>query len=677
MEVGQRRPYSSAQQVELYRYVRDRVHEVHTHTIENLVNGREYHVRISAHDGDDYSTEWAESAATPQGVTDATAPSLQAASIDGDTLTLVYSEALDWDSVPGAGAFSVRTVEPSALQTVSSVAIDGFQVTLNLSGEVGAEGTVRVDYVVPTGADAAPIRDLSGNDAPALGFQLVEREMSVRREVCARTPGVGLALLDHVGVRDCRQLTPEVLSEIRRIEPFRRNIASLKAGDFDGLTRLEWLDLSLNRLTTLPAGAFAGLDRLRNLYLGYNRLESVPAAALSGLGGLRVLFLNHNGLENLSAGSLGGVSGLRYLRLDNNELQSLPQGVFENLTAIERLKVDTNPGSGDFSPRANAGEDQWQVPVGSTVELDGSSSEGGPWGDNVVYRWRQVDGTRVALRNADTERASFEFPDAPADAVLEFRLTVSAAGGIASSDDVRIGGGSPNSLHARSEDSNPFHARFENMPGRHDAMATFTFDLRFSEDIDGLGYRTVRDDALDVTGGRVVNARRLTRGSNQGWQVSVEPTSSGDIAISLPARACGEVGAICADDDRPLSGPVESIVVGPASDQFARNGSSRRQWNGTGGRDADCLDIGDWGHRRSGQRQVQLSVVAERRARGCGNRGSNRRELCPGRRRSRPRDQSAGDLHRRRRERGDADERGDRGGDRSAHGALRERSRVP
>ena len=113
--------------------------------------------------------------------------------------------------------------------------------------------------------------------------------------------------------------------------------------------------------------------------------------------------------------------------------------------------------------------------------------------------------------------------------------------------------------------STPLTARYENMPESHDGTSAFTFDLHFSEDIGGLSYRTVRDDALELTGGRVTKARRLTQGSNHGWRVTVEPTSSGDIAISLPARACSKTGAICTGDGRQLSSRAESTVAGPAS----------------------------------------------------------------------------------------------------------------
>ena len=105
-------------------------------------------------------------------------------------------------------------------------------------------------------------------------------------------------------------------------------------------------------------------------------------------------------------------------------------------------------------------------------------------------------------------------------------------------------------------------ARFESVPESHDGSTAFTFELHFSEDIPALSYKTVTGGLFEVTGANVTGARRLTRGSNQGWLVTVAPNGSDDIAVSLPARACGETAAICAADGRALSESIAATVVG-------------------------------------------------------------------------------------------------------------------
>ena len=59
-------------------------------------------------------------------------------------------------------------------------------------------------------------------------------------------------------------------------------------------------------------------------------------------------------------------------------------------------------------------------------------------------------------------------------------------------------------------------------------------------------------------------ARRLVSGSNIRWEITVTPASNGDVAITLPATTdCDADGAICTEDGRMLSEPLEITVNGP------------------------------------------------------------------------------------------------------------------
>ena len=105
----------------------------------------------------------------------------------------------------------------------------------------------------------------------------------------------------------------------------------------------------------------------------------------------------------------------------------------------------------------------------------------------------------------------------------------------------------------------PETARFSALPESHDGSTPFTLELRFSQEPQDLSYTTVGGALLEVTGARVTGARRLTSGSNIGWEVTVEPSQSGDIEIRLPNRACGETNAICING-QALSEAVSATV---------------------------------------------------------------------------------------------------------------------
>ena len=115
-------------------------------------------------------------------------------------------------------------------------------------------------------------------------------------------------------------------------------------------------------------------------------------------------------------------------------------------------------------------------------------------------------------------------------------------------------------LGTRSE-GDSFTARFEGLPASHDGSSAFTFELHFSEAPEGLNYTTVANGLLEVTGASIGKARRLTGGSNLAWEVTMTPSQSGDITITLPPRACSEANAVCAGD-RALESAVAATVRG-------------------------------------------------------------------------------------------------------------------
>ena len=109
----------------------------------------------------------------------------------------------------------------------------------------------------------------------------------------------------------------------------------------------------------------------------------------------------------------------------------------------------------------------------------------------------------------------------------------------------------------------PLTATFSNVPAEHD-KSEFTFDLSFSENFK-LSYVTLRDDdALLINGGEVRRAQRKTQGHNQHWTITIEPTDTGDVGITLPeTTSCSATGAMCAEDGRKLSHSTSATVRGP------------------------------------------------------------------------------------------------------------------
>ena len=100
---------------------------------------------------------------------DGITPTLVVASVDGTSLKLIYSEALDTGSVPAASAYSVVVGSATGVAP-SSVAVSGTKVTLTLSTGAASGDTVTVTYTKP---GTNPLQDLASNDAAALSAQAV------------------------------------------------------------------------------------------------------------------------------------------------------------------------------------------------------------------------------------------------------------------------------------------------------------------------------------------------------------------------------------------------------------------------------------------------------------------------------------------------------------------------
>ena len=111
----------------------------------------------------------------------------------------------------------------------------------------------------------------------------------------------------------------------------------------------------------------------------------------------------------------------------------------------------------------------------------------------------------------------------------------------------------------------PLTASARNVPSSHDGSSTFTFELRFSENIESFSYTTLQNHALTVTGG-TFKVRRLEAGKNIRWEITVTPSSNADVTIALPITTdCSVQGAICTSDGRKLSNRLEVTVSGPGA----------------------------------------------------------------------------------------------------------------
>ena len=108
-------------------------------------------------------------------------------------------------------------------------------------------------------------------------------------------------------------------------------------------------------------------------------------------------------------------------------------------------------------------------------------------------------------------------------------------------------------------------ASFEDLPEAHGGESAFRFRVAFSEPI-AISFRSLREDAFQVAGGRVTRGTRVDRRKDL-FEITVEPDGPGAVAITLPAsRECSVSGAICTwgPPRKQLINTPTATVAGPA-----------------------------------------------------------------------------------------------------------------
>ena len=373
--------------------------------------------------------------------------------------------------------------------------------------------------------------------------------------ICGRTPAVRDAILGRIpGVSNCADVTGTHLAAITgTLDLVSEEITALKSRDFVGLNSLEILQLGDNMLSELPDGVFDELTALKSLLLHENRLSELPDGVFDEL------------------------TALESLLLHDNRLSELPAGVFAELTALETLLLGRNRRV-PFAPTAVALPGDGTVPVaGGMVMLDGSDSDGGPWGTNVTYGWAlttPASGVPVTIDDDTSVTPQVTIPALAADTELTFTLTVTGRGngsGIASATDTATV-----ATEAPRPATPSLTAELTSDVREHDGRETFRVDLQFSEEVE-----LERDDVrsgriLRITNGHVVEAVTLDGGTTAGWQISVSPGASPaatlpswapiEIGLAAPPDTCSAPQAVCTADGRTFEAPGPTLLIeGPAT----------------------------------------------------------------------------------------------------------------
>ena len=237
-------------------------------------------------------------------------------------------------------------------------------------------------------------------------------------------------------------------------------------------------------------------------------------------------------------------------------------------------------------PERHDGKKRVRVQVAFSERIDGTPENVGEHGVDVdggrVTSVRPVGGNApggagnrsAGGRNAGREdrEVVWEFeiePDSDGDLTvsLDAGRPCDEPGAICTADGRSLSEGIATTVEGPDTGPAGLTAAFEGMPQAHDGEGGFRFRVAFSENI-GISYRSLREDAFTVTGGRVTGGERVDDRRDL-FEITVQPDSDDDVTITLPAgRECSVSGAICTKGEprRQLTNSPSATVAGPSDD---------------------------------------------------------------------------------------------------------------
>ena len=580
-----------------------------TYTVVDGDEGKSIRVRVSFTD-DAGNAETLTSAVTAA----VTVPALrlQGAAVDGAALTLTYNNDLDEGVTLPASAFTVTVAANT--RSVSDVSVSNRAVTLTLASAVEAGEAVGVSYGKPDGSSF--IRDTLGNRAGSFSGETATNNTSDSTDTSQRSeplepeaqaPGAPRNLRATTGnsgelavswdaprSNDVSEITGykvqwketsdswDTLADVSEttVTGTAHTITELTDGtEYDVQVRAvnsEGAGEASSEATATPVNptpltaSAHGVPSSHDGSTAFTfelRFSESPAASFS-----------YATVQNHAFTVTGGsVSNVRRLEPGKNVRWEITVTPSSDADVILALNVTTGcsaegaictddglklsgaldlvvPGPPENSEATGAPTINGTALVGETLTAStlGISDADGLVNASYTYQWLADDAdingatassyTLVAADAGKAIKVTVSFTD---DEGNEESVTSAATGTVAAAP-------------------SPLTASIHNAPDSHDGSAAFTFEVRFSEDMESFSYTTLQEHALTVTGGSVSKARRLEAGKNIRWEITVQPSSNADVTIALPITTdCTAQGAICTGDGRSLSNRLELTVSGP------------------------------------------------------------------------------------------------------------------
>ena len=361
-----------------------------SHTVTGLTNGQAYTFRVRAVNYVGSGAASAASASVTPAV-DTTPPVLLSAAVNGETVTLVFDEAVFGGDSNNLllNHFAPRIAGRTGALRINEVAYAGTMVSLTLDTAVTSADMFGISYN-PDGFDRTQLVDLpeeeklqDANGNLVARFRRSQAEGTLTNVAMVRAALV--ALYDATGgdnwTNNTNWKTAAALSTWRGVTTDSEGRVTQLILEFNGLTgtipnelgeltNLTQLSLNRNNLTGTIPDELGNLTNLTRLDLSVNGLTGTIPDELGNLTNLTQLSLNRNNLTGTIPTELGNLTNLTQLSLDQNNLTGTIPTELGNLTNLTQLSLDAKQFDGEYPSRAGA-PDQPQAAVSRPKQFDG------------------------------------------------------------------------------------------------------------------------------------------------------------------------------------------------------------------------------------------------------------------------------------------------------------------
>lgn len=139
-----------------------------------------------------------------------------------------------------------------------------------------------------------------------------------------------------------RSVDARHLSHLKYLDLTCNDILDGSELHINGLAHLQSLDISGNRLDALPDELFAGTQQLRNLQLMGNRFERIAESNFRNLNDIEVLNLSNNRIRVIENETFIHLLNLQYLDLAYNQLDKVSVRALQGIPDLAHLSVAFN-----------------------------------------------------------------------------------------------------------------------------------------------------------------------------------------------------------------------------------------------------------------------------------------------------------------------------------------------